>query len=134
MKAKNMHRYYFLICCLCYCSFVFSCGGGWAPYVPFSGSGNGQQSGLQSAYNGKVTFEKGVTYSKGVSYNLFDPKVLQPIIRNIILNGNERKTRHTLKKSAEGRNVALTADPPKDPLQSAPASELEPVLNIQGLQ
>ncbi|MFH1762129.1 MAG: hypothetical protein ABIA63_13605 [bacterium] len=70
------------------------------PYIP---PNNTSTSGDQSK-NKLHLFEKGVTY------DLFDPKLLQPLIRNIILSGNERKFRNKKaselnKKSPESANA-----------------------------
>ena len=106
-------RYALIIICLMYSAGLFSalgCGGGWAPYIPpnISGSTGQTKARLQ-------LFEKGVTY------DLFDPKVLQPLIRNIVLSGNERKNRKT-SKAPEDSTAKLSGK-----------EEPKPILNIHRL-
>ena len=81
-----------------------ACGGGLAPFVPQSSSSTAQSS------TGDLT-----TVDKGVSYDLFNDKELQPIIRDIQLQGNTRKIRRRSRK----RKVS--------------ADSAQPVLNIQRL-
>ncbi len=64
-------------------SFTFSCGGGVVPYVP---SGAGASSGQSS---GGVFF----LFDKGVTTTMFDHRTLQPLFKNIVNSGNERKNR-----------------------------------------
>jgi hypothetical protein len=81
-----------------------ACGGGWAPFVPQSSSGD-----TQSRKSDLTTVDK------GVSYDLFNDKELQPIIRDIQLRGNVRKNRRRGAKRKES------------------ADTTQPVLNIQRL-
>lgn len=59
---------------------VFGCGGGVVPYVP-----------TQSGASGSSTSGSFFLMEKGVAVDMFDVKKLQPLFRNIVLSGNERK-------------------------------------------
>ncbi len=105
---------------------VFSCGGGVVPYVP-------TQSGAGGGSTGQF-----VLMEKGVAVDMFDVKKLQPLFRNIILTGNERKSREaeirrtkdpakTEKTQDQSDTTAITED------QSGSSREPAPVLNIHRL-
>lgn len=60
---------------------LYSCGGGMVPYVP-------TQSGASGANSATSHF---FMIDKGVSADMFDVKKLQPLIRQVVVTGNERK-------------------------------------------
>lgn len=99
---------------------IYSCGGGVIPYVP-------TQSGASGASTASSQF---FIFEKGVATDLFNVKKHQPIFRNIILTGNERKKNKPKVKSTEKDtlDVALT-----DSSAVAKDEEILPVLNIHRL-
>ncbi len=66
-----------------------SCGGGVVPYVP-------TQSGATGSSSGQFFLME-----KGVATEMFDVKKLQPLFRNIVLSGNERKLNKKMGKIIE---------------------------------
>ena len=99
---------------------IYSCGGGVVPYVP-------TQSGASGASTANSQF---FIFEKGVATDLFNVKKHQPIFRNIILTGNERKKNRPKMKSNErdSLDVALT-----DSTAVAKDEEIVPILNIHRL-
>ena len=99
---------------------TYSCGGGVVPYVP-------TQSGASGASTASSQF---FIFEKGVATDLFNVKKHQPIFRNIILTGNERKKNKPKMKPAESDSldVALT-----DSTAVAKDEEMLPILNIHRL-
>ena len=99
---------------------TYSCGGGVVPYVP-------TQSGASGASTASSQF---FIFEKGVATDLFNVKKHQPIFRNIILTGNERKKNRPKMKSNErdSLDVALT-----DSTAVAKDEEIVPILNIHRL-
>ena len=69
---------------------VFGCGGGVVPYVP-----------TQSGASGSSTSGSFFLMEKGVAVDMFDVKKLQPLFRNIVLSGNERKINKKMGKVIE---------------------------------
>jgi hypothetical protein len=69
---------------------VFGCGGGVVPYVP-----------TQSGASGSSTSGSFFLMEKGVAVDMFDVKKLQPLFRNIVLSGNERKINKKMGKAIE---------------------------------
>ena len=77
------------VCC------VFGCGGGVIPYVPSEYiPGKGQTS------SGSAKGQFFLFINKGVTTDMFDVKQLQPVFRNIVLTGNERKDRSSKKEDS----------------------------------
>lgn len=106
---------------------VYSCGGGVVPYVP-----------TQSGATGGASTGQFFLMEKGIAIDMFDVKKLQPLFRNIILSGNERKERKTMEAlgkedskiestQAESDSVSVTQD------ESSSEKEPTPVLNIHRL-
>ncbi len=126
MKAKLYNSIMVLLCLI---SCAIACGGGWAPYVPPSQSVG--SSGKSQSSSQLYVFDKGVTY------DLFDPKILQPLIRNIILTGNERKDRSSMKQVKKQIRKVKTAETSAQSDSSTtlpePQEESKPVLYIHGM-
>lgn len=97
---------------------VYSCGGGVVPYVP-------AQSGTTSSSSGQFFLME-----KGVATDMFDVKKLQPLFRNIVLSGNERKEHKSLKqRSKEEKNSRKITDSTNVSFDEEPL----PVLNLHRL-
>ena len=84
-----------LLCVLMYASCAFGCGGGVMPYVP---SEYIPEKGQTSSGSAKGQFF--LFINKGVTTDMFDVKQLQPVFRNIVLTGNERKDRSSKKEDS----------------------------------
>ena len=78
---------------------VFGCGGGVVPYVP-----------TQSGASGSSTSGSFFLMEKGVAVDMFDVKKLQPLFRNIVLSGNERKINQKMAKAIEKSKEELAGD------------------------
>ncbi len=118
-RYKLKRQFYLIVTALLIISFkTYSCGGGVVPYVPT------QTGATRSAASQYFLFEK------GVAIDLFDIKKLQPIFRNIILSGNDRKE-HKSRKNVEKKK--------KDNQETADSTDVSgkdiilPILNIHRL-
>lgn len=80
---------------------AYSCGSAVVPYVPTQGNAN------------TTVTSKFYILQKGVIAEMFNTKRLQPLFRNVILSGNNRKKRNLNNKNME--------------------REAQPVLNIHRL-
>lgn len=78
---------------------VYSCGGGVVPYVP-----------TQSGASGSSTSGSFFLMEKGVAVDMFDVKKLQPLFRNIVLSGNERKVNKKLKRAIRKKKRETAQD------------------------
>lgn len=96
---------------------LYSCGGGVVPYVP-------TQTGASGASTATSQF---FIFEKGVAIDMFDIKKHQPIFRNIVLSGNERKEHKTTVEKSESDSSAVSAD------SASVAKEVTPVLNLHRL-
>jgi len=96
---------------------LYSCGGGVVPYVP-------TQTGASGASTATSQF---FIFEKGVAIDMFDIKKHQPIFRNIVLSGNERKEHKTRVEKSESDSSAVSAD------SVSVAKEATPVLNLHRL-
>ena len=89
MKDRNCDkkRKFVVITITIFLSFLklYSCGGGVVPYVP-------TQTGASGASTATSQF---FIFEKGVAIDMFDIKKHQPVFRNIVLSGNERKENKT---------------------------------------
>ena len=130
MKKRTLHTNPHIAAALTLCMALkaLGCGGGMVPYVPTQTGASG----------GSSTQPTGQFYllEKGVTYDLFDVKKLQPLFRNIILSGNERKTRvygarRRLRTKTADRDTLSTAAT-KDSVATK-ADAAKPVLNIHRL-
>jgi hypothetical protein len=98
------------------------------PYVPTE---TGASRGSSSQPTGQFYL-----LEKGVTYDLFDIKKLQPLFRNIVLSGNERKGRTYARplfrrKSTDDKDT-LTTSATSD-TTAADADSARPVLNLYRL-
>lgn len=85
---------FFIFSFTCY---AFCCGGGVTPYVPSEYVPGGGQTNSNAAKGQFFLY-----IENGVSSDMFDVKQLQPLFRNIILSGNERKDRKLINSKAVG--------------------------------
>jgi hypothetical protein len=117
MRGGNFIIFVFLVAGAYAIRLSHGCGGGWAPYIPPTASG-----GASANTEGRLQI-----FEKGVSYSLFDPKALQPLVRNIVLSGNLRK-KGKLSPSDKAENPDSLASE-KDPK----ADNVDAVLNVHRL-
>lgn len=101
--------------CIIYC-----CGGGVVPYVP-------TQSGATGASTASSQF---FILEKGVATDMFDVKKHQPIFRNIILTGNERKKNKPEIELADRDSLDAAS---ADSIVTAEDEAIVPILNIHRL-
>lgn len=104
-------------------SYNYACGGGVVPYVPTQSGASGSSGSSQFFF-----------MEKGVSTDLFDVKRLQPLFRNIILSGNERKKN----KNKSKENDAEVSSAENDSLNAIHNMHMSgksdsPVLNLHRL-
>lgn len=99
---------------------TYSCGGGVVPYVP-------TQSGASGASTASSQF---FILEKGVAIDMFNVKKLQPLFRNIILNGNERGKPLSKEKLERIENDNKEAT---DTTDASDEEKIVPVLNIHRL-
>ncbi len=78
---------------------VYSCGGGVVPYVP-----------TQSGASGSSSSGSFFLMEKGVAVDMFDVKKLQPLFRNIVLSGNERKIHKKMGKVIKKKKKETVQD------------------------
>ena len=102
---------------------VYGCGGGVVPYVP-------TQSGASGASTASSQF---FIFEKGVAIDMFDIKKHQPIFRNIILTGNERKVAKIKAKTANQDSTAVSTQKKADSTSESSKDEIIPILNIHRL-
>lgn len=102
---------------------LYSCGGGVVPYVP-------TQSGASGASTASSQF---FIFEKGVAVDMFNVKKHQPIFRNIILTGNERKVVKTKAKTAKQDSTTVSAQKEADSTNVPSEKEIAPILNIHRL-
>ena len=100
---------------------LYSCGGGVVPYVP-------TQSGASGASTANSQF---FILEKGVATEMFDIKKHQPIFRNIVLTGNERKFHKA--KTSKDKGVDSLATKGTDSTVVSKEEEVLPILNIHRL-
>ena len=98
----------------------YSCGGGVVPYVPTQTGASGSSSG------------QFFILEKGVAVNMFDVKKFQPLFRNIILSGNERKKRKHVKEKLE-KTQRTTGQTDSEKAMQKDSSSITPVLNVHRL-
>jgi len=115
------------LCILSIASFhtTYSCGGGVIPYVP-----------TQSGASGSTTSGSFFLVEKGVSVEMFDVKQLQPLFRNIVMSGNERKVHKNMEKVLLKNKESLAKDSTliKNSVHgSAMSDSALPVLNLHKL-
>ena len=97
-----------------------SCGAGVQPYVP-------TQSGATRIAGQFFLIDK------GVAIEMFDVKKHQPIFRNIILTGNERKVVKTKAKTAKQDSTAVSTQKEAGSTSESSKDEIIPILNIHRL-
>ncbi len=107
-------------------SYTYSCGGGVVPYVPSGAGASSNQS------SGGVFF----LFDKGVTSTMFDHRTLQPLFKNIVNSGNERKNRG--KKSRKKKPETKKTDSAECADSTAKRHNLvgegsDPVLNLHKL-
>lgn len=106
---------------------VFGCGGGVVPYIP-SGTGS---AGSGSSSGQFFLFDKGVTST------MLDYRAVQPLFKNIVNSGNERKARGQEIKKAEPFEVTAdstkTVDSTKTAEHNIVGEDALPVLNLHQL-
>ena len=93
------------------------------PYVP-------TQSGASGASTASSQF---FIFEKGVAIDMFDIKKHQPIFRNIILTGNERKVVKTKAKTAKQDSTAVSTQKEAGSTSESSKDEIIPILNIHRL-
>jgi hypothetical protein len=74
---------------------IYSCGGGVVPYIP-SGTGASSNSSTGQFF----------LFDKGVTSTMLDYRAVQPLFKNIVNSGNERKDRNLkikISKQGEGK-------------------------------
>jgi hypothetical protein len=99
---------------------VYSCGGGVVPYVP-----------TQSGASGSSTSGSFFLMEKGVAVDMFDVKKLQPLFRNIVLSGNERKINKKMAKAIEKNKKERVQDSTEaDNIRHTESDSTLPVLNL----
>ncbi len=110
---------------LCTVYSLYSCGGGVVPYVPTSSGAGGSTS------SGSFFL-----LEKGVAVEMFDVKKLQPLFRNIVLSGNERKVHRNMGKVLAKYQTTSKQDSTamKNSVHGAEISDSTlPVLNLHRL-
>jgi len=113
---------------LCFTAYkAFSCGGGVVPYIP---------SGTGSASSGSSSGQF-FLFDKGVTSTMLDYRAVQPLFKNIVNSGNERKQRGTEIKKAEECEVKAdstkTVDSTKTEKHNIVGEDALPVLNLHQL-
>jgi hypothetical protein len=104
---------------------LYSCGGGVVPYIP-SGISAGSSTGQF------FLFDKGVTSS------MLDYRAVQPLFKNIVNAGNERKDRYGLlnkesEQDREKRDTTEATDSTKSAKHNLVNKGSLPVLNLHKL-
>ncbi len=102
----------------------YSCGGGVVPYVPTQTGASGNNSSSNADF---------YILEKGVATSMFDVKKFQPLFRNIILSGNERKKNKKSRKKSSQKNIAATQQKTADSTTVSHGDDAAPVLNIHRL-
>ncbi|MBN1984496.1 MAG: hypothetical protein JW795_23420 [Chitinivibrionales bacterium] len=109
---------------------ISGCGGGVMPYIPTqSGGGNQEQ---------KAEF---YILDKGVTSDMMNMKKLQPLLKNIVYSGNERKKAAPSKNQAQQNQAAADTTVAQTPDSAAVLSDHShlshcspnPVLNLHYL-
>ena len=109
------------LCVLIYACCAFGCGGGVIPYVPSEYVPVKGQ-----ATSGSTKGQFFLLINKGVTTDMFDVKQLQPVFRNIVLTGNERKDRSSKKEesSTPDDSSSVTEKEEKKDKESIPVLNL----------
>ena len=98
---------------------VYSCGGGVVPYVP-----------TQSGASGSSTSGSFFLMEKGVAVDMFDVKKLQPLFRNIVLSGNERKVNKKIAGTLKNQQSEAACDSSNMKHNILESDSTLPVLNL----
>lgn len=105
---------------------LYSCGGGVVPYIP-SGTGAGSSSSSGQFF----------LFDKGVTSTMLDYRAVQPLFKNIVNSGNERKDRalkDKLSKQGEAKkDTTDTSDSTKSAKHNIVEEGALPVLNLHKL-
>lgn len=106
---------------------LYSCGGGVVPYIP-SGTGAGSGSSSSGQF---------FLFDKGVTSTMLDYRAVQPLFKNIVNSGNERKVRGLKDKKkercdAEGDSTVIH-DSTKTAEHNLVGEDALPVLNLHKL-
>lgn len=121
-SAMKLRRSIILyLCVLIFACYAFGCGGGVMPYVP---SEYVPVKGQTASGSSKGQFF--LLINKGVTTDMFDVKQLQPVFRNIVLSGNERKDRSGKKeeRSTPDDSLKVTKEEKKKEKESIPVLNL----------